>query len=261
MTAAEFRYWQMNQMFASLLPEIEVFPPGLIVYAADETIYMHSRPEFASQVEVLDRAAYDRSIVKQYGMSWDEYHLRVLGERQQQMLAPASREEGYHAEGDYGVGRGGGDWGGLGYSGGNWGRSSWSVFRAADQAYNAYGGGGSGFNYLDFVSSYVAGQVNPNDTNGFYYTPQTVTGSTETNAEGEEVLVSTATRGVWVPLGDGTLGAGGSGSGDWATGGYQNVGSLYTGPYAIQSSRLGSANLYDASTWTLDAGCCPTTRK
>jgi hypothetical protein len=193
MTAAELREWQVNQIWAQHFPEIEVFPPGLIVYTADETIYMHFRPEFAAQVEALDLAAYSRSIVKQYGVLWEEYHVRVLAERQSQMLVSGAREEGYNAQGDYGFS--------LEYSGGNWGRNSGGVFAAADRAYNAYGGGGSGFNYLDFVSSYVSGQVNPNEANGFYYTPQTVRGSTGTNAEGEEVLIATATRGVWVPLG------------------------------------------------------------
>jgi hypothetical protein len=214
MTAAELREWQVNQIWAQHFPEIEVFPPGLIVYTADETIYMHFRPEFAAQVEALDLAAYSRSIVKQYGVLWEEYHVRVLAERQSQMLVSGAREEGYNAQGDYGFS--------LEYSGGNWGRNSGGVFAAADRAYRDSGAwadpNANSQTYDNFVNAYVQSQVRP--TSSFDVAHDSATGfwvqvGPAFDSEPNDDILEVRIPRVWVPHGDGSR----TGEDYWSEGG------------------------------------------
>jgi guanyl-specific ribonuclease Sa len=88
----------VDDLFADLLPWLEVFPDGYI----QNNTYLSNLVGREAEIQALDLAAYNRSIAKEFGMSWQDYQSRIIELRsQQQSFSPLEEQNTQGGYDDY----------------------------------------------------------------------------------------------------------------------------------------------------------------
>jgi hypothetical protein len=88
----------VDDLFVDLLPWLEVFPDGYI----QNNTYLSNLVGREAEIQALDLAAYNRSIAKEFGMSWQDYQSRIIELRsQQQSFSPLEEQNTQGGYDDY----------------------------------------------------------------------------------------------------------------------------------------------------------------